>query len=81
MRTGTAPNGQSLHRLVGVLPAATVTDGVSDRAYTSTLRVGVGSPYVTAPSSGSRAYDVLAVGVSAAGDAIASGSVTVTVVP
>ncbi|AHG87626.1 hypothetical protein J421_0089 [Gemmatirosa kalamazoonensis] len=81
VRTGTAPNGQSLHRLVGVLPGAVVTDGASDRSYTSTLRVAVGSPYVTAPSGGSRAYDFLAVGVSAAGDAIVSGYVTVTVVP
>ena len=48
------------------------------RASSSTLRVAVGSPYVTAPSGGSRAYDFLAVGVSAAGDAIVSGYVTVT---
>ncbi|WP_148306074.1 FG-GAP repeat domain-containing protein [Gemmatirosa kalamazoonensis] len=84
VRTGTAPNGQALHRLVGtVLPGAVTDRAVNgDRLVATELPIAVGSPDIAAPTGGgSRTYDLLAIGVTVAGDAIVAGYTTVTVVP
>jgi hypothetical protein len=86
VRPGAGPHdAPPTFRFVGTVPAGLVTDNANNngaRQITSSFTINAGtSPLITAPSTGTASYTIIAVGVNSNGDAIVSDPITLTIVP
>ena len=86
VNTGLGPNGAPTYRFIGTIPAGLVQDNPAafpgQRVITSSFTLTSStSPFIVAPQGGQNSYQVIAVGVSANGDALVVGPITVNVIP
>ncbi|AHG90460.1 Ig domain protein group 2 domain protein [Gemmatirosa kalamazoonensis] len=86
VNTGLGPNGAPTYQFIGSIPAGLVQDNPAafpgQRVITSSFTLtSATTPLIFAPQGGQNTYDVIAVGVSANGDALIAGPIQVNVIP